>query len=84
MLGVQAVWTIEMSQGAPDLHGRGRQGRRQLTFGSALPTLRARPLPRVASPYLLELGLSKSLMSLVFVAGALSAKTQLVYVGGSD
>lgn len=39
MLGVQAVWSIEMSQ---------------------------------ASPYLIELGLPKALMSLVFVAGQFS------------
>ncbi|CDZ96832.1 Sucrose transporter and related proteins [Phaffia rhodozyma] len=48
MLGVQSVWTIEMSQ---------------------------------ASPFLIELGLSKSLMSLVFVAGPLSGLIMQPLIG---
>lgn len=56
MLGIQCVWSIEMGYGAYQQ-----------------PTVyELDQADHTASPYLLELGLSKSWMSLVFMAGPLS------------
>lgn len=56
MLGLQIVWSVEMGYG----------------MSHELPLIIKLLIRPVASPYLLSLGLSKSLMSIVFVAGPLS------------
>ena len=58
MFGLQITWSCEMAQGTP-------------SFSYSPVGLLADPHLE-ASPYLLSLGLSKSMMSIVFVAGPLS------------
>lgn len=56
MLGLQIIWSVEMS------YGESKCPRLEICETNVC----------LASPYLLSLGMSKSLMSIVFLAGPLS------------
>lgn len=66
MLGLQIVWSVEMGYG---------ENSSSLFLGYRSQNLSP------ASPYLLSLGLSKSLMSIVFVAGPLSGLIMQPLIG---
>jgi solute carrier family 45 protein 1/2/4 len=66
-LGVQILWSVEMSYG----------------ISSPFRLTSAQQYPHQASPYLLSLGLSKSWMAIVFIAGPLSGLIMQPLIGQS-